>query len=123
MKIRPTYQVEILAEQDLIPLDPDPHPWSIRGMARPRVTTVFRHYGETVLAIEPGGEVTMIGDGVKAVDEMVRRANAYDDLVRLLHQADGQLGLAVHRGEGERERWKQEASALITRIRKTLADD
>jgi hypothetical protein len=39
------------------------------------------------------------------------------DVVKLLHEVDGQLGLAVHRGEGHRDQWKQEALDLIGQIR------
>lgn len=39
------------------------------------------------------------------------------DLVRLLHEVDGQLGLAVYRGEGTTQRWMKEAHALIARVR------
>jgi hypothetical protein len=42
------------------------------------------------------------------------------ELVGLLHAIDGQLGLAVYRGEGGRAEWKAEATSLITRIRQTL---
>lgn len=38
----------------------------------------------------------------------------------LLHRIDGQLGLAVHRGEGKEQRWRDEASELITEIRRYL---
>jgi len=41
-------------------------------------------------------------------------------LINLLHRVDGQLGLAVYRGEHD-ERWQKEAAALITEIRATLA--
>lgn len=39
------------------------------------------------------------------------------ELVKLLHAVDGQLGLAVHRGEGSRTEWKAEADQLIGRVR------
>lgn len=44
------------------------------------------------------------------------------DLIRLLREIDGQLGLAVHRGEGSRIEWKFESAELINRIRATIAD-
>lgn len=44
------------------------------------------------------------------------------DLIRLLHQLDGHLGLAIHRGEGSRMEWKFEAAELITRIRQTIKE-
>lgn len=40
------------------------------------------------------------------------------EVARLLHELDGHLGLAVHRGEGSSARWKEEANNLITRIRR-----
>ena len=38
------------------------------------------------------------------------------DLVQLLHEVDGQLGLAIHRNTHD-EAWKREATELISRIR------
>jgi len=43
-------------------------------------------------------------------------------LLQLLHEVDGQLGLAVHRGEGKSERWILESSELITRIRSAIRE-
>lgn len=42
-------------------------------------------------------------------------------LIRLLHEIDGQLGLAVYRGETGAE-WKRESEQLIVRIRNAIAD-
>ena len=38
------------------------------------------------------------------------------ELVRLLHEVDGQLGLVVYRGE-HGSRWNRESQRLISRIR------
>lgn len=43
-----------------------------------------------------------------------------DQIVRLLHEVDGQLGLAIYRNEGNQIRWKQEATDLLRRIRETV---
>lgn len=43
-------------------------------------------------------------------------------LIRLLHEIDGHLGLAVHRAEGARMEWRQEAADLITRIRQAIKE-
>jgi hypothetical protein len=42
-----------------------------------------------------------------------------EHVVALLHHIDGQLGLAVHRNEHD-QRWKDEASDIISRIRAVL---
>lgn len=42
------------------------------------------------------------------------------ELRRLLNELDGQLGLAVYRGEGADPEWKLEAMDLIGRIRAVL---
>lgn len=42
-------------------------------------------------------------------------------LIRLLHECDGQLGLAIYRGEGSTDEWKAEATALVHRARAALA--
>ncbi len=44
-----------------------------------------------------------------------------ETVVSLLRQIDGQLGLAIYRGEGIEQQWKDEAKALILRIRKAVA--
>jgi hypothetical protein len=44
------------------------------------------------------------------------------EVEHLLHEVDGHLGLAVHRGEGSSARWKAEAQQLIGRIRRVLAE-
>lgn len=44
------------------------------------------------------------------------------ELVQLLHQVDGQLGLAIYRGEGDRAEWKAEGIQLIVRIRATIKE-
>lgn len=48
-------------------------------------------------------------------------ASKVAELVRLLHEVDGQLGLAVYRGQHDQQ-WKDEAKALITRIRAAIKD-
>lgn len=40
------------------------------------------------------------------------------EVVRLLYECDGQLGLAIHRGEGKSAHWLKEAEDLRGRIRK-----
>ncbi len=42
-----------------------------------------------------------------------------DELIRLLEEIDGQLGLAVYRDE-HGDRWKAEAKDLITRVRDAI---
>ncbi len=42
-----------------------------------------------------------------------------DKVIRLLHEVDGQLGLAVYRNEHD-DRWKNESKELITRISATI---
>lgn len=44
-----------------------------------------------------------------------------DDLIRLLQEVDGQLGLAVYRNE-HNDRWKEEAKDLIIRIRDAICE-
>lgn len=43
-----------------------------------------------------------------------------DDVVRLLHEIDGHLGLAIHRGEGKDERWIKEAEQYRSRLRSAI---
>lgn len=40
--------------------------------------------------------------------------------LRLLHEIDGHLGLAIHRGEGQTDRWKGEAAEFVLRLRALL---
>jgi hypothetical protein len=42
-----------------------------------------------------------------------------EELIKLLHEVDGHLGLAIHRDEHS-PRWKEEAGSLITRLRATI---
>jgi len=58
---------------------------------------------------------------VPAILSFLATDERFVELSHLLRQCDGQLGLAVYRGEGGEQRWKQEASELISRIRKVLA--
>jgi hypothetical protein len=44
------------------------------------------------------------------------------ELVRLLHEVDGHLGLAVHRGNGHLGWWKKDADKLIGRIRQAIKE-
>lgn len=46
-------------------------------------------------------------------------ASMSTELVRLLQEVAGHLGLAVYRDEHD-DRWKDEAKVLISRIRKVL---
>ena len=56
----------------------------------------------------------------KLAERAPERPTKDAELVRLLHQIDGQLGLAVHRGNLNNEQWKLEAEELIGRIRKLV---
>ena len=43
-----------------------------------------------------------------------------DELIKLLHEIDGHLGLAVHRREGDTDEWIGRAANLISRIRRII---
>ena len=43
-----------------------------------------------------------------------------DELLDLLHDLDGHLGLAAHRREGDQPEWRSEAHRLIGRIREAI---
>lgn len=45
-----------------------------------------------------------------------------DQVVSLLGEADGQLGLAVYRGEAETGQWRDEAIDLMHRLRAAARD-
>lgn len=63
------------------------------------------------------GECDRLADEAEA-----RGATVRPEIVSLLHQLDGHLGLAVHRGEAGSAMWEQESEELISRIRRVLKD-